>query len=170
MSVLIVGLDDDVAEALVRRLVDEGDEARVVVADRSDAPRWRALGAYVAFGDALDDDLVERASYGARTIALGDGAALAPALAGAQRAGADRVVLCRADVDDGDRRALEGSGMDFVVLLVPRRRRLVRRGRVAPVDVARAIDAADDLAGSPRVELDLGDDAAWERLGLRDRR
>ncbi|HEX2050632.1 MAG TPA: hypothetical protein VHJ34_08375 [Actinomycetota bacterium] len=172
MSILLVGLDDDVAEELVRRLVAEGDEARIVVADRAGAARWRALGAYVAFGDASDDDLVERASYGVRTVAVGDGAALEPVLAGARRAGVDRAVVCRAGLDDATRAGLDASRMDYVVLVSTRRRRIAapRRRRVAPDDVAAAIDAADDLAGNPRLELDLSDEGAWERLKLPQRK
>lgn len=168
MSVLLVGLDDDVADALVRRLVSEGDEARVVVERGADAQRWRGLGAYVAFGDASDDDLVERASYGARTVAVGGGAALGAVLEGARRAGADRAVVCRAAIDDAARAELERSGMDYVALVTPRRRRIAapRRRRITAEEVAAAIDAADDLTGSPRLVLDLADAGAWERLGV----
>ena len=41
-----------------------------------------------------------------------------------------------------------------------------RRGTIDPARVAEAIDAADDLAGNPRLELDLGTPDAWRALRL----
>jgi hypothetical protein len=37
---------------------------------------------------------------------------------------------------------------------------------VGTEDLARAVDAADDLGGGPRLELDLSEPQAWVTLGL----
>ena len=155
MSVLLVGVEPALARALIPRLLEEGDQVRAVVAADEDAAAF--AGAHVATGDAGDDDLVERAAQGARTIVLGGGAAVrAAALEGAARAGVDRAVLI-----DGDAESVPGS-MSWV-LLVTRRR--IRRG--PPIEaVAEAVDAADDMAGEPRLTADLTRSEGWAALGL----
>ena len=166
MSVLLVGAGGALADALIARLVGEGDEVRVVEDDDRGAARWRALGAFVARGTPDDFDLVERAAQSARTIVvLSPEIPLAPVLQGATAARVDRIVVCGA----GARSAagpLEEAALDHVVLDVPQGSAWRRRRAVAPAALAEAIDAADDLAGSPRLVLDLGHADAWRALGL----
>ena len=160
MSVLIAGLDAAVAAAVTRRLLEQGDQVRAVVGAGEDVTRYE--GAHVATGDVGDDDLVERAGQGARTIVLGEvgAAARAAALAGAARAGVERAVLIG---EPGE----VPAGMSWIALAVPRR--MFRRGAVAPEELAEAIDAADDLAGEPRLVADLGTDQGWRALRLEPR-
>jgi hypothetical protein len=60
---------------------------------------------------------------------------------------------------------LRSQRLDYIFLRV-RRNTLLRRSAPIPAAVAEAIDAADDLAGSPRLELDLSDPAGARALGL----
>lgn len=153
MSVLLAGLEVEVGRALTRRLLEEDDQVRVILGAGEDAAAYE--GAHVAIGDVADDDLVERAAQGARTIVLGD-IDRAAALTGAARAGVDRAVLVgRGDVPEG---------MSWVMLVVPRSR--LRRKGLDPETIAEAIDAADDLAGEPRLTADLGTDEGWAALRL----
>lgn len=153
MSVLLAGLDPELVAAVTRRLVAQGDQVRVVARSAARPP-----GAHVAIGDPGDDDLVERAAQGARTIVAGvEGRA--GALAGAARAGVDRAVLLGGDPD-----GVPGS-MSWVLLVTKRR---LRRSP-APEDVAEAVDAADDLAGEPRLVADLTTDEGWRALRLEPR-
>jgi hypothetical protein len=65
------------------------------------------------------------------------------------------------------RAALRGSKLEYVILgAVERRRLLGRRPRLSSEKLAEAVDAADDLAGNPRLELDLTDERAWTELKL----
>ena len=155
MSVLLAGLDHSVGAAVTRRLLGEGDQVRVILAPGEDATGY--AGAHVATGDVGDDDLVERAAQGARTIVLGEGPR-GPALQGATRAGVERAVLL------GGRGDEVPDSMSWIVLLVPRS--LLRRPVLSPDAVALAIDAADDLAGDPRLVADLATDEGWEALRL----
>ncbi|HEX2057227.1 MAG TPA: hypothetical protein VHI71_02565 [Actinomycetota bacterium] len=154
---LLAGLDAPVAGALTRRLLAEGDQVRAIVAPGEDADRY--AGAYVAAGHPADEDLVERAAQGARTIVLGDlnAATRTAALAAAARAGVERAVLL------GEGGEIPAT-MSWVVLVVPRSR--LRRRSLAPEDVAEAVDAADDVAGEPRLVADLGAEAGWRALRL----
>ncbi len=168
MSVLIVTGGDPLAEIVARRLVDQGDEVRVLEEDPSTRDRWRAVGVHVAVGDPADEDLVERAAQNVRTVVL-LGAALTTTVVeavieGAGRAGADRLIACGAVVEEPLRRLIRSSRLDHVILATGRAG-LLRRS-AAPALVAEAIDAADDLAGAPRLELDLTQRAAVRALGL----
>ena len=169
MSVLLVGLPDDVADATIRRLVSQSDEVRVLTPDAWRGDPFRAAGAYVALGDPADDDLVERAAQNVRTLVLGDEGitpeALDALVTGASRAGVGRWIYC-SDVPAQrivDR--LREAGKDYVVLATGRRG-LLKRSSVTPVRIGEAIDAADDLAGDVRLELDLNDPVAWKELRM----
>lgn len=165
MSVLLIGAEGPIAKELVARLLAQGDDVRVIEDDPGAAGRWRELGAHVATGSDGDADLVERAAQGVRTLAVvGDIVDSDAAIAGAVAAGVDRIVwLTRGRRRDPS--ALIAAGLDYVVLTAPASR-WPRRSSLPPAAVAEAIDAADDLAGHPRLEVDLGDPEGWERLGL----
>lgn len=156
MSVLLAGLDAEVGRACTRRLLGEGDQVRVILAPGEDASPY--AGAHVATGDPGDDDLVERAAQGAMTIVLGDGFDRTAALTGAARAGVERAVLVQ-----GTGEAVPAT-MSWVALIVPRS--LFRCRTIDPDALAEAIDAADDLAGEPRLVADLGTDEGWAALRL----
>lgn len=157
MSVLLVGLDPALARALISRLLSQGDQVRAVVAPGEDAAPYE--GAHVAAGDPRDDDLVERAAQGARTIVLGAAVPREAALAGAARAGVERAVL----VGRGEEEL--PAAMSWVTLVTPRSRLGRRRGPGAAA-LAEAVDAADDLAGDPRLVADLGTPEGWRALRL----
>jgi hypothetical protein len=166
MSVLVIGGRDATADAVVRRLVGEGDEVRVIEDDAGRGDELRALGAFVARGDAGDFDLVERAAQNVRTVVvLGAGWELEPILRGARAAAVDRIVWCgtRGAVDPG---VLEAGGFDYVLMHVPPPARWRRAPRIPEDALADAISAADDLAGNPRLVLDLASADAWSALGL----
>lgn len=155
MSVLLVAVEPFLARALIDRLVAEGDQVRAVVSPGQDAGLF--AGAHLATGSPEDDDLVERAAQGARTIVLGR--PIPPALEGAARAGVDRAILLTGDVSSAP------AGMSCVALVISRTRLGLRRA-LAPVVVAEAVNAADDLAGEPRLVADLTTDEGWRALGL----
>ena len=163
MSVLLVDPPTEVGRAIVTRLVHQGDEVRVVV-ERDDGS-WRKLGAHVAVGDPADDDLVMRAGQHARTIVLfGNGPAeLKAALDGAVSARIERGVLLVPPGTD-----ISGASPDRLRSYVVLRTGRSRWGRRAlqPQDIAVAVDAADDLAGEVRLDLDLTRASAWEVLGI----
>jgi hypothetical protein len=171
LSLLLLGPPEGIGDALIARLHAEADQVRVVEDDAARAQRWAEAGAHVARGSPADADLVERAAHGIRSIvvlsragaALGDIVAAAVAAA---RAGDARLVVCAGRVDaDVYARVLEAE-VEHVVLRTGRRP--LGPGRAARRDaaVAAAIDAADDLQGSPRLDLDLRVARDWERLGL----
>ena len=155
MSVLLAGIGPELAPVLIRRLVEEGDQVRAILPAGADAAPF--AGAHVATGDPGDDDLVERAAQGARTIVLGRGVQVP--LDAAARAGVDRAILLDAH------EAPAPTGMSWVVL-VTSRTRLGRRRGPPPASVAEAVNAADDLAGEPRLVADLTTDDGWRALGL----
>ena len=177
MSVLLINPIEDLGSALVSRLITEDDEVRVI-ADHPDAVRkWTRLGAHVARGDALDPDLIERAAQNVRTIVVLQEAKaelprlVAAAAHGGRMASADmRLVVCSEDHEPGVEEIVQQSGLDYVVLrtgpsamhFVPFAGR--RRPRVRAL--VEAIDAADDLAGNPRLNLDLTTTAGWRSLGV----
>lgn len=172
MSVLLIGLDDDVGAAVIEHLVRQGDEVRVVENHPNRASRWRGFGAYVARGDDTDADLVMRAATNCRTIvALGPAAAgerLDAAVDGAGLAGVERVIIGAPAIADTARARVRRAGLQFV-LLTWGKRRPMRGAPVAPADIAAAVDAADDLSGEPALDLDLCDRGSWAALGLRPR-
>lgn len=166
MSVLLVGFDRGLGVLLARRLVAQGDEVRVIEPGTDTTP-WTEAGAHVARGSAADDDLVERAAQNVRTIiAFGDRLEAAPIVAGGARAGVGRIVWVTGALPGPA--AVTSAGIDYVIVRTARRR-LPRTG-ISPDDLAVALDAADDLAGHPRLALDLDDPSGWDALRLRDPR
>lgn len=173
MSILLLAPPPGTADAVIARLISQGDEVRVIESDREQADRWKTLGARVALGSAFDADLIERAAQNSRTLVLFDADDRATdlfeaAIAGASGTSVDRLIL----VGDGPARSclqmVRASGLDYVFLRTPRQREVLRRRRTNPAAVAEAVDAADDLAGHPRLELDLSDPDAVRALGLGD--
>lgn len=167
MSVLLCGLNDELAGAVAQRLRAQGDEVRVILSNPAGKERWRARGVYVATGDLDDEDFVWRACGGVRTVVAAakilqpEGAtALA---AGARRAGVGRFVIVADGPASG--RPLGDEDAEWVLLRIPKRG-LLRRPSVSPAEIAAAVDAADDLAGSPRLDLDLSTPSAWSELRL----
>jgi hypothetical protein len=173
VSILLVGLDEDLMPALIRRLTEQGDEVRALEYDDAASDRWRSLGAHVASGPQWDADLIERAAQNERTIAVGarhdrDPAELMDALVegGALASPGMRLVVV-GRLQPQALAALRGSKLEYVILEgVERRGLLGRRPRLSPEKLAEAVDAADDLAGNPRLELDLTDERAWAELKL----
>lgn len=157
MSLLLIEPDEDLGRAIVERLLAEGDEVRVLARDPAG---WKSRGAFVAAGDPMDPDLVERACTNVRTIVftfVGRSVPLSlleAALGPASRAGADRVVVCCQSSDNGASRVLEGSGLSYVMVVMGRRGFLPKR-TVGPDEVAAAVSAADDLAEEPKLVADL---------------
>jgi hypothetical protein len=173
VSILLVGLDEDLMPALIRRLTEQGDEVRALEYDDAASDRWRSLGAHVASGPQWDADLIERAAQNVRTIAVGerhdrDPAELMDALVegGALASPGMRLVVV-GRLQPQALAALRGSKLEYVILEgVERRGLLGRRPTLSPEKLAEAVDAADDLAGHPRLELDLTDERAWAELKL----
>ena len=177
MSVLLVGLPARVARRLVDHLVAQGDEVRIVEQDQRAAEEWKARGAHPARGAATDADLIERAAQGVRTVIVGDArgaggpAVVNAAVAGAKLAAARgegvRLVLLAAHPPRDAVEAVRASGMDYVVLWTTASSQLwPPSARRRLDDVVAALDAADDLSGNPRLELDLRDTGSWRVLGV----
>lgn len=170
MSILLIRAGGRIGETLARRLRAQGDEVRVVEAAEEPAEAWRRLGVKVAPGSDDDADLIERAAQGVRTAVVFDGKSgaagdvIEDVVAGIAAAGVERVILCGRRPDPSTVDAVRTSGLDYVVLTVAGGR--FSRKRVSVEAVAEAIDAADDLAGSPRLELDLTRKESWAALGL----
>lgn len=166
MSILLAGLPDRLAEAISQRLLAQSDEVRIMLDSPADRDTWRERGVYVAVGDLEDEDFVWRAAGGVRTVVAGaerlEGTAGAVLLEGAKRAGADRFIVLASgsSVPSG----LPATGA--IVLRLPKKKLLGGKERIAPKDVAIAVDAADDLAGSPQLDLDLSDPSGWVELRL----
>jgi hypothetical protein len=172
VSILLVGIRGEMGDALVSRLIAQDDEVRVIEGDEGSAARWRSLGAHVAAGHGDDADLIERAAQGVRTVVLlDDGVEIVRSvLEGASAARVGRLVLCCTRPGEDTLAVIARAGIDYMVLRVPdaRRRPWGRRTpAIRPDLVAEAIDAADDLAGERKLDLDLGEAAAWQALGLR---
>jgi hypothetical protein len=173
MGVLLVGLSRALGEALVTRLLDASDTVSVIEDDETLAAAWTELGAHVAHGPPVDADLVERAAQNARTVVVVQraGADLAEvtlaALRGAAAASPDmRIVLCAPRVDPSVANVVVGSGLQHVILHTGGRLTRVLRRDVDVAALAAAVDAADDLAGAPRLDLDLRERSSWSELGL----
>jgi hypothetical protein len=161
----------EMGTALIERLTAQGDEVRIIERDPQLAHHWRALGAFVAHGSADDRDLVERAAHSCRTMVLldvDDGAAstVETALAAARSTTIDRVVMIAAGAAPRCLGLLRGGTLDYVFARAAPQRSLLRRRFLDRGFIAQVIDAADDLAGDPRLELDLSDPAAGSALGL----
>jgi nucleotide-binding universal stress UspA family protein len=173
MSILLVGLAEDLMPPLIRRLTEQGDEVRVLEADETASDRWRSLGAHVASGPQWDADLIERAAQNVRTIVVGDRHDRDPVelmdavIEGGGLASREMRLVVVGEPQPRALDALRASKLDFVVLGSAGRRGLLgRRPSLAPERLAEAVDAADDLAGGPRLELDLDDEQAWRELKL----
>ncbi len=172
MSVLLTGLGDELAEVLATRLISQDDEVRIVLGDDAERERWRSHGLHVAVGDLTDDDFLWRACTNVRTVVAGDRppadtqevrASLADLLG---KTDADRLVIVGPRDDDPLVTGAKAAAVDHVVLRFRKRGLLGSRQAVATADLAAAIDAADDLAGEPRLDLDLSEDASWQALRL----
>jgi hypothetical protein len=145
----------------------------VIEDDPPASERWKQSGAHVAIGPATDSDLVERAGQNARTLIIaGDlrfqtSAVIEAAAEGARLAGIERLVVCMERAETEILELIRGAGLDHIVLLTGggRWRRLMRQSVPAGA-LAEAIDAADDIAGRPRLVLDLTTDGGWAALGL----
>ena len=165
MSVLLVGASSPLGVAVVLRLLAQGDEVRAI-AEGPEAGELARHGVRVAKGPELDADLIERAAQNVRTIVSLEAKVdvLEPVVEGARAAGVDRVVVCAGTVGEPARDLLRGSGLEYVVLQPPRKG-LFRKG-VSDEALASAIDAADDMSGKLRLELDLNESEAWQTLNL----
>lgn len=166
MSILIVGDESSLAESLVRRLRDQDDEVRAIHAGPIAATGLAGLGVHIARGPYLDADLIERAGQNVRTVVAIEPPPeiLLEILAGMRAASIPRLVVCGRAVDPAVAGAVRGAGLEFVIMRLPPKS-LLRKG-LSDNDVAEAIDAADDLAGSPELELDLAEEVAWDALRL----
>jgi hypothetical protein len=174
VSILLIGLSEELTEELVKRLVNEGDEVRVLEDSDDNAESWRMLGAHIAHGLRWDADLIERAAQNVRTIVVGEHHIHNPTelmdevVTGGGFASKDmRIVLVGDDLEAPGLRRLRESPLAYVAMGVATKRSLLGRRRAPePAALAEAIDAADDLAGEPRLELDLGDEQGWSELKL----
>ena len=172
MSILLFRVAGPVAEALIQRLLAQGDEVRVVESGAETDPKWEIVGVHVARGDDTDADLIERAAQNVRTAVLfddrkGSEEVIDPLLEGISAAGVDRLVILTRRADNEWLPKVETAGLDHIVLYLPEPRRFIgSRSSVPPAALAEAIDAADDIAGNPRMRLDLREPASWQALGL----
>ena len=173
MSIVVLNAEPELGRVLLSRLFDEGDEVRIVEQDAMIAQEWKELGAHVARGPCDDEDLLMRAATGARTFVVLDrdprltGRATVAAIEAARLSSVDRIILAAPKPSPGLIDLVVASGLDHVVLSTQAAGlgALLRRS-LPPRGVAAAIDAADDLAGNPHLVLDLGDERAWNALGL----
>lgn len=167
MSILLIGLGDDETEETIRRLTAQGDEVRVLEHREDRVPRWKDLGAHVAIGAPDDADLVYRAASNCRTIVLGQEALteLNPVIEGIGQERGLRLVLCLVSIDLKTQKVVAREKLDHLILTTGKPG-LLRRGRVDPASVAMAIDAADDVAESPREVVDLTTEQGWGALKL----
>lgn len=165
MSVLLVGAAGDLPATVADRLIAQGDEVRTIATDPA-LENLASLGVRIARGPYLDADLVERSAQNVRTIVLfdPDDDVMEAVIEGAHAARVGRVVLCSTSIAEPARERLRGCGLEYVVLQVPRKGRF-RKG--VPIEtVAEAVDAADDMAGPLKLELDLTERDAWQTLKL----
>ncbi len=158
-------------DTVIARLRAQGDEVRVVEGDADRAERWRQLGALVAHGFSDDPDLVERAAQNCRTIVVFDvddsrPGLLEAALEAARNTSIDRAILIAKDSSPRSLAMVRATGIDHVFLLARARRAILRRRGPGAALLAEAIDASDDLAGNPRLELELSDPRTARALGL----
>jgi NAD(P)-dependent dehydrogenase (short-subunit alcohol dehydrogenase family) len=166
MSILLVNATSPLGEAIAKRLLAQGDEVRAIVEDDETSAGLRELGVHIARGEWWDADLVERAAQNVRTIVYIEPQTgpLDGVLDGARAAGVERLVVCGV-IPREVRELLRTLPYDHVMLETGRKRGFLRS--VLPVDVvAEAVDAADDIAGNPRLELDLTKPEAWSELKL----
>ena len=169
MAILIVAGGTELDTHVAKRLVAQGDEVRVLVPTSARREEWRAVGAFLAAGEADDPDLIERAAQNVRTVVL-LGERLSPAvvatvLEAGPKAGVDRIVVCEPVIEAHVRGAVGDSELAHV-LIETGRPGLLRRKAATPELVAEAVDAADDLAGDPRLDVDLTQPVGLQLLGL----
>lgn len=174
MSVLLVAAGGGIGDAIVDRLLESGDEVRVVGPGARDAERWRGRGVHIAAGDPRDADLVERAAQNVRSIIgfddtdSGWSGALEAAITGGERAGVERIIVCATSEKTTAEVRVSKSPLEYFLLVTGPQRgwRAFGARTVATEAVAMAVDAADDLAGHPRLVLDLRRPEAWRTLRL----
>ncbi|MEA2477359.1 MAG: hypothetical protein QOC87_1558 [Actinomycetota bacterium] len=160
MSFLILGSDPPLVDAIVSTLVADGDLVRVVDPDPSRVEAIKQRGGFVASGNPADADLVERAGQGARTAVVVEPAPLTAEVLGALVAARiSRIVYVGRDANTI--KLISAGTLDHVVL---RRRRATLRRTGEISSIVAAVVAADDLAGTPRVVVDLSDKSALEML------
>lgn len=166
MSVLLVRPSKVIGSAVIGLLTSQGDAVRVIEADGTSAARWKSLGAYVARGSELDADLVERAAQDVRTVVVFEDAqaSIEAVLEGAQLAGVERLVVCIPEPSEHVLSRVRETPMDYVVLKTGRLGTWRRSRRLC--STAEAIDAADDLGGHPRLQIDLRDATSRRALGV----
>lgn len=157
---MVIAGGTELDEHVVKRLLAQGDEVRVLEATSAREAMWRAAGAFLARGEGDDPDLVERAAQNVRTVVILTRQVrpevVANVIAAGHNAGVDRLVCCAPALSDEIRVAVRSAPLDHV-LMDTGRGGLLRRRPAPPELVAEAIDAADDLAGKPRLEIDLTD-------------
>lgn len=165
MSVLLIGPGGTLGDLVAERMISQGDEVRAIATDPT-LEELASRGVRIARGRELDADLVERAAQNVRTIVLFDitRSVVEDVVEGARAARVDRLVLCSVTVPEPVREVLRGCGLEYVILQRPRKGRF-RKG-VPDEALAEAVDAADDMAGSLRLELDLNEADAWTALKL----
>lgn len=153
------------------RLKSEGDEVRVIEANSARIAFWRELGALVAEGEPDNADLIERAAQNCRTIVIFDvadasTAVVEAAVEGALNTSVDRAILIVTGPAPRSLELVRSSGLDHIFLHVPPRRGILRRRGPDTSLLGQAIDAADDLAGHPRLDLELSDPRTARALDL----
>jgi Trk K+ transport system NAD-binding subunit len=164
MSILLIEPPTGPGTAVVKRLISQGDEVRVV--DRSGSERWKEIGAHVARGESTDADLLERAGQHCRTVVLFDPHedATKTAVEAAKAARIERLIVCCTRSIPRLIETLRSSGLEYVVLTSATRG---LRRKLSGTSIAQAVDAADDISGhGVRLELDLSRPESWRKLGL----
>ncbi len=157
MPILLVPVRPDPAvEAIARRLIDAGDQVRVIWS--GDAGPLRDLGAFVARGHPNDADLVERAAFGCETIVVVDRerSARLDVLDAVRPLQVDRVVYVGGIRSDDVVSACSSLGRERILLWT--RRGGLRRREAAPDVIAAAVDAADAVEQVSAGEMDLLDE------------
>ena len=164
MTIVVLGASGELGAAVVNRLLEAGDDVGVIEPSPERAELWRRAGALVAPGSSSDADLIERAAQAARTLVVlgADQEVLNAAVEGARFAGVGRIIVTGPRSKPESIALLRASGLDYVVLVTGRR----LLGAASPADVGRAVDAADDLPGRPRLELSLRRAESWRELRL----
>lgn len=158
----------------MRRLISQGDEVRVIEDEGDASERWRSLGAHIARPDYDMADLVERAAQNVRTLVIGDGVGpdtdnLRMIVEGARLANVERIVLYAPRPAASLVDVIKASRLQYLVLATGGGKRVLGRGGIGAEDLAEAVDAADDIGGVRRLELDLADPQSWVTLGCGDR-
>jgi uncharacterized protein YbjT (DUF2867 family) len=164
MTIVVLGASGELGAAVVNQLLEAGDDVGVIEPSLERAELWRRAGALVAPGSSSDADLIERAAQAARTLVVlgADQEVLNAAVEGARSAGVERIIVTGPRSKPESIALLRASGLDYVVLVTGRR----LLGAASPSDVGRAVDAADDLPGRPRLELSLRRTESWRELRL----